>query len=293
MDILLILIAVALSEAVILKVRSIVRFGRDVNKLFSLSKDISEKTFQYGQLAGLPEPVQRYFRHVLKEGQPYISYVRLFHKGRFRTSLKSGWRNIEGEEYFTTENPGMIWKGRTTSFTAIDKYAGGKGQLKVFFLSLFRILKREGPVYDKSEMMRWLAESVWFPTNLLPDERLQWEPIDAHHALLCFQHANLQLFFKVSFNDKGEIVEFETKRYMDPLRQETWFGRVGSYQQHNGILIPGMIRALWRLKECDFCYAEFEVSRVEYNNPEGTDKYFVEERPAREGSAELVLHNSI
>jgi len=279
MDIILIIIAVVLAEVVIIKTRSIVRFDRGVRELFFLSKDISKSTFQYGQLAGLPAPVQKYFRHVLKEGQPYISYVRLRHKGQFRRSLKNDWSDIEGEEYFTTEKPGFIWKGRTSFFSAIDKYVKGKGQLKVRILSLIRILKGEGAVYDKAELQRWLAESVWFPTNLLPDERIKWDPIDSKRALLTFCYDHIQIFFIVRFNDKGEIVEFETKRYKDPEHQETWIGHVEGYREHNGMLIPARISAKWRLKEYDFCYAQFELTAIEYNNPEGIDKYFLEEYP--------------
>jgi hypothetical protein len=284
MDIILIIIAVIMAELVIIKIRSVVRFDRDVSELFSLSKDTSKSTFQYRQLAGLPVPVQKYFRHVLKEGQPYISYVRLRHKGQFRTSLKNDWAEMEGEEYFTTEKPGFIWKGRTPSFLAIDKYVKGKGQLKVHILSLIRILKGEGPSYDKAELQRWLAESVWFPTNLLPDERIKWDPIDSKKALLTFCYDNIQIFFIVRFNDKGEIVEFETKRYKDPEHQETWIGQVERYREHNGMLIPARISAKWRLKEYDFCYAQFELTAIEYNNPEGIDKYFLEEYPMGEAS---------
>lgn len=54
-----------------------IQFNKEVKRLFSLSKSVPGKTFSYHQIAYLPEPVQRYFRHVLREGQPYISYIRL------------------------------------------------------------------------------------------------------------------------------------------------------------------------------------------------------------------------
>ena len=53
------------------------QFNKEVKLLFSQSKSISDRRFSYEQLAALPEPVQRYFKHVLKNGQPYISYVRI------------------------------------------------------------------------------------------------------------------------------------------------------------------------------------------------------------------------
>ena len=53
------------------------RFTAGVKTLFSLSGNFAAKKFSYAQLDGLPSPVQRYFRHVIKDGQPYINYARL------------------------------------------------------------------------------------------------------------------------------------------------------------------------------------------------------------------------
>lgn len=82
------LIAIVVITLIVGKINLSIWFNKEVKQLFSQSKNISDKTFSYRQLAGLPEPVQRYFKHVLKEGQPNISYVRLKHNGKFKTSLK-------------------------------------------------------------------------------------------------------------------------------------------------------------------------------------------------------------
>jgi len=49
------------------------RFKKEVELLFSQSSSISTNEFSYDQLSGLPEPVQKYFKNALKEGQHYIS----------------------------------------------------------------------------------------------------------------------------------------------------------------------------------------------------------------------------
>jgi hypothetical protein len=77
------------------------QFKNEVEELFSQSNNISAKIFKYEQLSGLPGPVERYFRHVLKDGQPFISFVRLTHDGQFKAALDKDWTNIEGEQYFT------------------------------------------------------------------------------------------------------------------------------------------------------------------------------------------------
>jgi hypothetical protein len=243
------------------------QFNMEVKELFSSSNDISNRRFSYDQLSELPEPVQRYFKNVLKEGQPYISYVRLKHDGYFKTNLKKDWVEIEGEQYFTTEKPGFIWKGKTTLFTARDMYMSGKGRIIVTLFSLINIVNGEGIKYDQGELLRWLGESVWFPTNLLPSEYLKWSPIDSISAGLSLNYNDLSLFYKVSFNEKGEITQLETKRYMGEENLETWVGKLNNYKEMKGIKIPTKIEGIWRLKTGDFSYAKFKVTKIEYNKP--------------------------
>jgi hypothetical protein len=94
-------------------------FKKEVKTLFAETKIISDKKFNYSQLEGLPEPVQRYFNHILKEGQPYISYARIKHVGQFKIGIDKDWIKIRGEQYATTEKPGFIWKGTTSMWQEI------------------------------------------------------------------------------------------------------------------------------------------------------------------------------
>ncbi len=263
------LIAIVVITLIIGKINLSIRFNKEVKQLFSQSKNISDKTFSYEQLSGLPEPVLHYFKHVLKEGQPYISYVRLKHDGQFKTSLKKDWVNIAGEQYFTTEKPGFIWKGTTSMFVARDMYLANEGRLIATILSTINVVDVHGKQqYDESELLRWLSESVWFPTNFLPSEKLQWTAIDNSSAKLTFNYNGLSLFYIVTFNNTGEIIQMETKRYMDEKRLETWIIKPDNYQEKNGVIIPKKAEVFWRLKEGDFSYAKFNVKVIEYDKPE-------------------------
>ena len=268
MTIIISVIAIPVIVLFIGKTNLSIQFKKEVTELFSQSGNISDKRFGYDQISDLPEPVQRYFKHVLKEGQPYISYVRLTHDGFFKPDQKKDWVEIEGEQYFTSENPGFIWKARTSLFTVRDMYISGKGRIIVSLFSLFKIVNGEGPNYNQGELLRWLGEGVWFPTNLLPNEYLKWTSIDSESAGLTFNYNGLSLFYKVSFNEKGEITQLETERYMGEERLENWIGRVSDYKEINGILIPTKIEAIWRLGSGDFSYARFNVKNIEYDKAE-------------------------
>jgi hypothetical protein len=247
------------------KINLSVQFSKEVKQLFSSSKNISKETFHYSQLLGLPEPVQRYFKHILKDGQSYISYAGITHDGQFKTGLDKDWINIKGEQYATTEKPGFIWKGTTSMFTARDMYIADKGRLIVSLFSLYNVIDAKGEQYNQGELLRWLGESVLYPTNLLPGERLQWFAIDSQSAKLTFNYNGLSLFFIITFNEVGEITRMETKRYMDKTKLQTWVIKSSDYKEMNNVVVPSTFEVLWRLEKGDFSYAKFNVTEIAYN----------------------------
>lgn len=268
MTILLSILGVVLLLLIIGKINLEYRFRKEIKELFDQSTSISDQRFHKTQLENLPEPVQRYFNHILKEGQPYISYARIKHSGQFKANLDKGWMNITGEQYATTQKPGFIWKGTTSMFVARDMYISDAGRLIVTLISLFNIVDAKGKEkYNVGEILRWLGESILYPTNFLPSDRLQWFPIDSKTAKLTFNYNGLSLFFKITFNEIGEITEMETKRYMGEENLETWIIKATNYKELNNILIPTDFDVIWRLEKGDFSYAKFNITEIEYNKP--------------------------
>ena len=243
-------------------------FNTDVKVLFQHSDKVNSMVYHPSQLSGLPVPVQLYFRHILKDGQPYINYARLKHHGRFKTAFDANWKRILGEEYFTAHKPGFIWKGKMGHFTAIDSFINAEGSLKIYLLSVFRMANGHGTKFSQGELLRWLGESVWFPTALLPNDFLHWEPINNHQAKLVLEYKKLIINYIVTFNDLFEIIQMETKRYMGGKELEAWIGKMSGYQSRNSIKIPTIMQAAWKLQGQEFTYAVFYLDQIEYNKPE-------------------------
>ena len=243
-------------------------FEKGIQKLFSSSKNISRKKFSYDQLEGLPPPAQRYFKNVLKEGQPYINSVRLKHNGLFKTHQNKSWSTIEGEQYFTAGTPGFIWKGKIGILSACDMYLNNKGRLVISLLNTINIVDGQGENFNQGELLRWLGESVWFPTNILPSEKLKWIPIDNTSAKLIFNHDKLSLFYIVKFNKNNEIIQLETERYYNDTNLKPWVGNFENYKEINGVKVPTIIKATWKLEEGDHTYVNFHLKEIEYDKPE-------------------------
>lgn len=239
---------------------------RTVEKLFSLSQDISDRVYSQEQIKGLPDSVQRYFRYSLQEGQPYISYARLKHGGNFRLKPDKKWMSIKGEEYFTLEKIGFVWFGKVPLFSAIDFYIEGKGNLKAKLLSLIKIVDVKGEKVDQGEILRWLGEAPWYPTALLPSERLKWEEINNNSAKANLSDEGLSIEGIFYFNKKGQITRFTAKRYKDDTL-ENWTGYYRDYREVDGMQIPYNVEVVWNLESGDFSYAKFKIDKIEYNNP--------------------------
>lgn len=90
--------------------------------------------------------------------------------------------------------------------------------------------------------------------------------VDADTSKITFNYNGLS-FFIITLNEIGEIIQMETKRYMDKERLATWIIKPGNYKDLNDIVIPTTFELLWRLQEGDFSYAKFNIKKVAYNNP--------------------------
>jgi hypothetical protein len=240
---------------------------KKVNRLFSVACPVKDKSFSTEQVKDLPNPVKRYFNYALEEEQPYLSYLRLHHTGTFKTGINKDWIDIEGEQYFTANPPGFVWIGHTKQFKAHDSYVSNKGNLSVYLFGLLKIVNSTGPTTDQAELLRWLGESVWMPTNLLPNEHIHWSAIDAHKARLTMEWKEHKVTYVVYINDTGQITKLETQRYMNENRLEKWQAILGDYTKVGGMCVPSIVDAIWLLEEGRHHYAHFHIQKFEYDTP--------------------------
>jgi hypothetical protein len=128
-------------------------------------------------------------------------------------------------------------------------------------------VKEEGNEVNQAELLRWLGESVWMPTNLLPDENRSWSAIDENTARLTFTCQGTSVYYIVTFDEAGPVISLETERYMgDSL--VPWRGEVGNYRCQNGMMVPADIEASWILEDGPYTYARFQVNEFEYDKAE-------------------------
>lgn len=239
-------------------------FSSQVKKLYRLQQGLRKKNV-WTHIETLPDPVQRYLKKAINGHTTPINEVRLKHNGFFKTSLDKDWTAITGEQHYTTQLPGFVWKGKTSLFGATDSFIAGQGNLSVWLFSAFKIMNSSGRKTDQAELLRWLGEAILFPTVLVTNELITWSSIDDHSAKLHMHYNGMRISYKVTFNKNDEVKKMETERYYNNGKMEKWIGRFRDYKNMNGYYIPTTMEGGWILDNAEYPYAKFYITSIEYN----------------------------
>ncbi|GEK88222.1 hypothetical protein SAMN04488100_11315 [Alkalibacterium putridalgicola] len=270
---LLVLSGVGLSGSLLAQTHFKRNVKAEVEELFSTVENEGERISEE-DLKGLPENVQRWFKYSGMIGKKSVVSVRLRQQAEMRLGPDSRWMPVEAEQYFTSVEPGFIWDAtiKAAPFIHIsgrDKYQNGRGSMLIKPLSLFTLADSQGQEIDQGTLLRYLAETMWFPSALLNDY-IEWKEIDSHKAKAVMTYKGVSASGIFTINDKGEVTRFEAERYGDfdgEFRMETWSIPVSTYKSFEGINVPTKGEITWKLDEGDYNWFNFEVMDIEYNNP--------------------------
>ncbi|MFC1967638.1 DUF6544 family protein [Chloroflexota bacterium] len=139
----------------------------------------------------------------------------------------------------------------------------------VKLLGLISIADASGTEMNQASLVRYLSETIWFPTALISDY-IRWEPIDTNSAKATIDVDGLTASAVFYFKESGELENLVAERYYEEYGQfvlRTWSTPITEYEEINGIRMPSKGYAVWNLSSGDFKYIEVELTSIEYNNP--------------------------
>jgi hypothetical protein len=248
--VLILVLIVALAAAIIYGAHRWNRLTEDLHAgLDAGTVPVSAKPYEPADIVGLPQPVQRYFRAVLKGGQPLITGVRIEHTGTFNMSeTTEKWKHFTSTQYVVTRRPGFVWDARIRMMPGLtvhvhDAYVAGEGILTAKIFGLVTVMDQpRTPELAEGELMRFLAEAAWYPTALLPNRGVVWEAIDDRHAGATLTDGEVSVELVFEFDDEGIISKVHSdgryRRVDGEIVATPWEGRFRGYTLRNGMLIP-------------------------------------------------------
>lgn len=235
----------------------------------------SPRTFDPGELEGLPPPVARYLRTALKPGQPIIEAVNIDHAGSFNMS-ESGesWKPFTSKQRVVVRRPGFVWDARVSMLPGLrvhvhDAYVAGEGILHPAIAGLFTLIDLRGtPEVARGEFMRYVAETAWYPTALLPSQGAVWETIDTTSARVTLKDDAVAITLTMRFNADGLVESARAhargRTVGTQVIDTPWEGRWSNYAERNGMKVPLEGEVAWLTAEGRKPYWRAKVERVSY-----------------------------
>ena len=252
----------------------------EIDKLTGDAGNNTGKTVHNIDISNLPEPVRKYFQYALKDQREIIRFVRLKQEGLFRLKddpnldENEGWSSLKAEQYFTTKEPEFIWCAeiKMAPFLWIkgwDRYHQGEGNMLWKMLSAIKIVDARDEMLNQGALSRYLAETPWFPTALLPGDQLRWEAVNSNSAKAVLKDRDLKVSIIFHFNNQGQITHAEMPnraRMVDNQYVSTpWTAYYRNYQEIDGMMIPTEGEVAWNLGSGNFSYAKLKITDIKYN----------------------------
>jgi hypothetical protein len=241
-------------------------------KLTDGRRIIKPQIYDPKELEGLPDPVQRFFRTVLQDGQAIVAAVKLSQQGEFNLSeTEAKWNPFTATQFVTTQRLGFDWDARIQTAPGVnafvhDTYLLGEGSLHASLLGLFTVADVRGtPEANQGELLRFFAEATWYPTALLPSQGVRWEAIDDSSARATLTDGATTVSVVFQFNAEGAIATVRAEaRYRDKLTAMPWSGRFWEYSVRNGMLIPLEGEVGWVYPEGIRLYFKGKITAINY-----------------------------
>ena len=226
------------------------------------------------QLTGLPDVVRRYLHHAQVIGKEPIRTVHLKQTGAMRIKPGGRWFPMVGEQHFTTDPPAFAWRGSIrllplVSLSGTDILRDGQGRFRIALLDRIPLVDDSSPEIVRADLLRYLAEIVWFPTAWLSDA-ITWEGIDDASARATLRYRDQSVSAVMHFDASGELTRVSAERPRKDGKRSVptpWGGRNSAYREMHGLLIPTRCEVAWQLASGEFAYFRAEVTAIAYNEP--------------------------
>lgn len=236
-----------------------------------------ESLYSTPMVLSLPAPVERYLRASLRVGNPLAWNAAIHQEGVFRADSANRYGlPFRAVEHFVVRPAGFVWDARMrlgagVSLFVRDSWAGGEAATIARAAGIVPVANAEGSgLLGEAALQRWLAETAWFPTALLPGQSVTWTAIDdstaratvtadSLSASLVFHFGADSLVSRVSAPARARLVG-------TALVPTPWHGDWSDWRWIEGQRIPYEGAASWELPTRTYTYWSGRVTSVSYRN---------------------------
>jgi hypothetical protein len=223
----------------------------------------------------MPPPVARYLKQSLGDTPRTISTARLRQRGSLRTdATRDRWLDFTAREIISVSAMNYQWDARVSiapllHIRVLDSYQSGHACGRVRLLSVITLTEDSGGAeLELGSLLRFIAESPWYPTALLPSASLEWRRIDDSRALAVVASRGLRAELEFRFNAAGDIqgvyARSRPRRVERKYEMTPWEGHFSDYSEHDGLRIPFSGEVGWYINGSWRCVWRGHIEAAEY-----------------------------
>lgn len=297
-------VAVAVSQAVILTSWSDARFGTVANLVvlaaalygfaaegpLSLRADYRREVasrvsgtepgpLTEAALTGLPEPIRRYVAASGAVGQPAVRDFVASGRGRIREGPDDPWMSFTFRQHNYVREPSRFFlmdaRRGGLPVDVFHAFRDGEATMRVRLLSAAQIVDATGPALTRAEIVTLLNDLCVFAPGALVDPAIEWEPVDHRSARARYTLGENTVSALLSFNDRGELVDFVSDdRLFSPtgedMRAQRWSTPLSDYRAFGPLRLASRGEGVWHPPEGRYAYIELEILDVRMNPEDST-----------------------
>jgi hypothetical protein len=211
----------------------------------------------------LPAPVARFYIQLYGESIPVIETAVISGRARLRVngiSFPARFRFIHqaGQDYRHYIEATVFG---LPLLRVNERYLNGVSRMEL----PFGVTEDEPKVNQAANLGLW-AEAMWFPSILVTDPRVRWEPINTDTAILVIPFGETVERFIVRFDpDSGLLDLLESIRFKGAERESKtlWFNQALVWDTIDGYKIPSVGAITWFDEGTP--WAVFTVESLTYN----------------------------
>lgn len=213
--------------------------------------------------AGLPAPVERFYRITHGEQVPQIDSVVMTGTADLRfggITFPARWRFVHQAGQGYRHYIEATYFGRPL-LKVNEQFLDGQIRMAL----PFGVVEND-PKSDEAAVLSLWGEGLFFPSLFLTDPRARWEPIDADHARLFVPSGAGEDSFTVTFDrQSGLIQSMEAMRWKAPSSEAKtgWHLEPLAWGTVNGLLLPTAFGVTWADEEGP--WLQGSVQEIIYN----------------------------
>jgi len=203
--------------------------------------------FTEREIAGLAEPVQRYFRTAIAIGTPLATSARIRMRGQIKLNR---WLPFRARQILNP-HAGFVWRARVAGLiSGADYYFNGRGGMDWKLAGLKKLVHAEGPEVTRAALARGAAEAVWIPTATLPRFGVEWKARNNSQIEGSWTIDGYLFTTRYTLDSDGMITSVLFDRWGDPDETGTFGvhpfgGKVSGYKTFHGLTVPCSGRMGW------------------------------------------------